>query len=90
MLKDWRLPTKARGTMLAQTSEGVPLEISGELVFEDGTTAGMFCSFLVHETQLAVISGERASIQVGGRLRYWTWGACSMLMGGKSWVCQIG
>lgn len=63
-LKDWRLPIKARGAMLEQTAGGVPLEMSGELVFEDGTSASMFCSFLVHETQLAVISGEKASIQV--------------------------
>jgi hypothetical protein len=64
VLKDWRLPIKARGSMLQQTAEGVPLELSGELVFEDGTSAALFCSFLVHETQLAVVNGEKASIQV--------------------------
>lgn len=64
-MKDWRLPIKARGSMLQQTPGGVPLEMSGELVFEDGTSASLFCSFLVHETQLAVVSGEKASIQVG-------------------------
>jgi len=50
--------------MLQQTADGVPLEVSGELLFEDGTSASLFCSFLVHETQLAVVSGEKASIQV--------------------------
>lgn len=50
--------------MLQQTAEGVPLEMSGELIFEDGSSASLFCSFLVHETQMAVISGEKASIQV--------------------------
>lgn len=54
--------------MLQQTPDGVPLELSGELLFEDGTSAALFCSFLVHETQLAVVSGEKASVQVGGTL----------------------
>lgn len=63
-MKDWRLPIKARGTLLAQTPEGVPLEMSGELLYEDGTSAAFFCSFLVHATQLAVVSGETASVQV--------------------------
>ena len=64
VMKDWLLPVKARGTMLAQTPEGVPLEMSGELLYEDGTSAAFFCSFLVHATQLAVVSGETASVQV--------------------------
>lgn len=40
----------------------VPGEFSGELFFNGGVTANFFCSFLVDNQQLSVISGERGHI----------------------------
>lgn len=42
----------------------VPGQFAGELVFEDGVTAGFFCSFLSANQQLAVISGEQSYLTV--------------------------
>ncbi len=60
----WYLPIKARGHIHAASAEGVPYEFSGELIFESGCSATFYCSFLTHETQLAVINGEKASIEL--------------------------
>ncbi|EWM25302.1 Glucose-fructose oxidoreductase [Nannochloropsis gaditana] len=60
---NWYLPVRARGCVLKENADGVPYEFSGELLFESGCSATFFCSFLTHETQLAVLNGEEASVQ---------------------------
>ena len=57
--KEWELPVKARGTMLAQSEGGVPFEFSGEMVFRDGTSASFFCSFQAQVVQSALVSCEK-------------------------------
>ncbi len=42
----------------------VPGEFSAELFFEDGVSAGFFCSFLAENQQLATISGRHGYITV--------------------------
>ena len=51
----------------AQAGEGVPpvpLAFSGALTFADGTSASFYCSFNAANAQWAVVSGDKALLQV--------------------------
>jgi predicted dehydrogenase len=51
----------------AQAEEGVPpvpLAFSGALTFADGTNASFYCSFNAANAQWAVVSGDKALLQV--------------------------
>ena len=59
----WRLPHTVTGRLLA-THGGVPTELSGELVFDGGLSAGFDCSFLLHNQQWANLAGTKGSLRV--------------------------
>jgi predicted dehydrogenase len=55
----YQLPKQVSGRSLTTTSEGVPLEFSGELYFAGGTSASFYCSFQTENQQWANISGDK-------------------------------
>ena len=62
-------PTQVSGRIVTPihrpgSSEFVPGEFVGELVFASGATAGFFCSFFTENQQLAVVSGDRGYLTV--------------------------
>jgi predicted dehydrogenase len=64
-----QLPHTVTGRILSQISRGdsphpVPTEFSGELLFQDGTSAGFYCSFETEMQQWAHVSGTRGSLRV--------------------------
>ncbi|EMI29148.1 MULTISPECIES: Gfo/Idh/MocA family protein [Rhodopirellula] len=55
-----RLPTAVSGQSTVRLDEGrVPGEFQGEMRFDDGLTAGFFCSFFCVNQQTATLSGNR-------------------------------
>ena len=64
-----RLPTQVSGhTTRAlrgdESSGDVPAAFRGEMSFEDGVTAGFYCSFLSSNQQTALLSGNRGYISL--------------------------
>jgi predicted dehydrogenase len=64
-----RLPREVTGRILAEAGGGggaaaVPSEFSGELVFEDGVSAGFYSSFVTELQQWANVSGTGGYLQV--------------------------
>jgi predicted dehydrogenase len=64
----WQMPAVVSGRILAQRGRpdsptSVPAEFSGEFLFEDGTSASFFCSFLAENQQWAVISGTEGYLR---------------------------
>ncbi|HRJ11027.1 MAG TPA: Gfo/Idh/MocA family oxidoreductase [Prosthecobacter sp.] len=53
-----------RWTKGGPESPPVPLEFSGTLAFADGASASFYCSFTAANAQWAVVSGEKALLQV--------------------------
>lgn len=67
--KDFELPTRVSGRILNSIHRDVspaptPLEFSGELFFEDGSSASFYNSFVTEMQQWAVISGSKGLIRV--------------------------
>ncbi len=64
---NWQMPREVVGQMLSAQDRGgegpVPTEFSGEMRFGNGVSAGFYCSFLAHNQQWAVISGERGYVE---------------------------
>jgi predicted dehydrogenase len=58
-----RLPQSVTGRMLREVN-GVPVEFSGELIFADGVSSGLYCSFVTHNEEWAQISGNKGYLQV--------------------------
>jgi predicted dehydrogenase len=61
---NWQLPREVTGRILSQRGNrldptGAPTDFSGELVFNDDTSAGFFCSFLAASQQWVDISGSK-------------------------------
>ena len=64
-----KLPREVTGRLLAQTEASsrdgaVPIEFSGELVFDPGLSAEFYCSFLAGNQQWAKVSGSKGYLQV--------------------------
>jgi predicted dehydrogenase len=83
--KNYQLPKQVVGRTLGTLqgeggSSPVPGEFSAELFFEDGCSAGFYCSFVTENQQWAHVSGERGSLLVkdfvlpfyGGETRFET------------------
>jgi predicted dehydrogenase len=49
---------------MPKQAAGTVNEFAGELLFEGGTSAGFFCSFLVHNQEWALISGTEGYVRV--------------------------
>jgi predicted dehydrogenase len=55
----YQVPERVSGRTLTATSEGVPLEFSGELFFPGGVSASFYCSFQTENQQWANLSGDK-------------------------------
>lgn len=65
----WQTPHAVTGRMLAATvpaagDSPVPTELSGELLFAHGVSAGFYCSFRTELQQNATINGTRGQLQL--------------------------
>jgi predicted dehydrogenase len=65
-----RLPRRVTGRSLSQSEaapgfEPVPTELSGELFFDGGVSAGFYCSFLTETEQWAQVSGSKGLLRLG-------------------------
>jgi predicted dehydrogenase len=60
----YQLPQRVCGRMLTSTSEGVPLEFSGELFFPGGASASFYCSFQTENQQWGNISGDKGFLSL--------------------------
>ena len=63
----WRLPRTVTGRLIGQVGrvdspDPVPAEFSGELFFDDGLSAGFYCSFVSELHQWAHLDGEKGGL----------------------------
>jgi predicted dehydrogenase len=58
----WQMPRHVSARI--HSANIVPTELSGELHFDDGVSAGFYCSFRTHNQQWAVISGTRGYLRL--------------------------
>jgi predicted dehydrogenase len=66
---DWKMPRQVAGRVLGKTKprrgeRPVPVEFSGELLFDGGVSAGFYVSFVTQNQQLAQISGEKGYVRL--------------------------
>jgi predicted dehydrogenase len=66
---NWKLPREVRGHTLAarRAKKGlaaVPIDFSAELVFNDDTSAGFYCSFLAQYQNWVHVSGKEGTLVV--------------------------
>ncbi len=65
---NWQTPLRVSGQSLAHQgrteSERVPIDFSGELLFNDGVSAGFYCSFTSSLQQWAKVSGDRGHLEL--------------------------
>lgn len=63
--KRWELPAAATGRILSVARDGVtPTQFSGELLWDDGVSAGFYCSFVTEHQQWVTVSGARGTLRV--------------------------
>ena len=65
----WRLPREVTGRILSERGNRLspapaPTDFSWELIFDDETSAGFYCSFLAASQQWVDISGTRGQLRV--------------------------
>jgi predicted dehydrogenase len=66
---NWQLPHTVTGRILSQSTAvsghvPSPTELSGELIFDGGVSAGFYCSFLVQYQQWAFVSGQKGWLRL--------------------------
>ena len=66
---NWQMPAAVTGRILSQRANSkspapTPTDFSGELIFDDNTSAGFFCSFLTTYQQWCIVSGTYGSLLV--------------------------
>jgi predicted dehydrogenase len=66
---NWKLPCEAIGRTLSQRGSTLspgptPTDFSGELIFDDETSAGFFCSFLTPNQQWVNVSGKKGDLRI--------------------------
>jgi predicted dehydrogenase len=66
---NWRMPIEVRAWNLFEAGGGespgpVPVEFSGEMLFEGGVSASFYCSFVADTQQWAIVSGTSGILQV--------------------------
>lgn len=62
---NWELPGLATGRILSFAQDGVtPTQFSGELIFDQGASAGFYCSFVTESQQWITISGARGTVRL--------------------------
>jgi predicted dehydrogenase len=73
----WELPREVTGRVLSQraarnSSGPAPTDFSGELIFDDNTSAGFYCSFLVEMQQWVNVSGAKGYLRVPDFVHPWS------------------
>lgn len=67
-----QMPTQVLGRIVNRTGDqGPPTEFTGELVFADGATASLYCSFLNHHQQWVHVSGTEGSLSMDDFVLPW-------------------
>jgi predicted dehydrogenase len=71
---NWRLPREVTGRILAQrggqnSPAPVPVDFSGELIFDRHTSAGFYCSFLAGDQNWAYVSGAEGWLRMDDFVR---------------------
>jgi predicted dehydrogenase len=66
---NWRMPQQVTARILAQTkrpaqAKAVLTELSAELFYPGGVSAGFFCSFLAQNQEWAFVSGSRGYLRI--------------------------
>ena len=66
---NWRLPRRVAGRALVQhrgpnDSAAVPTDFTGELLFDEGVSAGFHCSFIAENQQWGIVSGAKGYLEV--------------------------
>jgi predicted dehydrogenase len=66
---NWQLPRQVIGRILDQrgsqnSPSPVPFDFSGELLFDEGVSAGFYCSFLAAHRNWAEVNGEKGYLRV--------------------------
>jgi len=66
---NWQLPHTVTARILSRSTAGpgrrsAPTELSGELFFEDGVSAGFYCSFLAPLQQWVAVSGQKGWLRL--------------------------
>lgn len=66
---NWRMPERVSGRILSEAArddspQSVPTEFSGELFWPGGVSATFYCSFLVHHSQWATVSGSKGFLHL--------------------------
>ena len=66
---NWQLPREVNGRILSQRGNRQspapsPTDFSGELIFNEDTSAGFYCSFLAEKQQWANVSGAKGNLRL--------------------------
>ena len=61
---DWQIPESVTGRILQETDDGVPIEFTGELFFNNDVSASYYCSFVTALNQLVEICGTNGSVRL--------------------------
>ena len=66
---NWQLPREVTGRTLSQRGNRLspapaPTDFSGELIFDDETSAGFYCSFLAESQQWVDVSGAKGHFSI--------------------------
>jgi predicted dehydrogenase len=66
---NWKLPREVRGRILSQRRAQknlapVPLDFSGELIFDGGASANFYCSFIAQYQNWVHVSGTQGQLRV--------------------------
>jgi predicted dehydrogenase len=73
----WQLPREVTGRILSERAASnspapVPADFSGELVFNDDTSVGFFCSFLAEMQQWVNVSGNKGYLRLPDFVHPWS------------------
>lgn len=65
---NYQFPAQVSGRVLSVAghggARGVPIEFSGELLFDNGRSAEFYCSFITENQQWAVVNGTKGALHV--------------------------
>ena len=69
LIMNYETPQRVTGRLLtelgqAASPEKVPVEFSGELLWDGGVSCSFYCSFLTEHSQLTHVSGTRGHLQI--------------------------
>jgi hypothetical protein len=59
----WQMPNRVSARIFSEFN-GVPTELSAELFFDRGASAGLYCSFVTNNQEWALISGSKGYLRI--------------------------